>query len=153
VALEQYPNNRRSYIPASMWQVIYEAVLDQCDALDGVVDGIIMDPSKCTFQPEVLLCGMPAANSSACLNTAQLNNLKRMYRPWLTDDGTLVNPGISHSGEAYFSVIMNEQVPEVSRVGGGPNGAKHLGVRGARTGGGGHQPSSCSCCLDLRDTS
>ncbi|KAK5713149.1 hypothetical protein LTR15_011511 [Elasticomyces elasticus] len=116
VALQQYPSNASTYIPTSMWPIIYSAVLDQCDALDGVTDGIIMDPARCNFQPEVLLCGMPEVNATACLNTAQLENLKRMYRPWLTSSGELVNPGISHSGEASFSFIMNQPQPQFGPI-------------------------------------
>jgi feruloyl esterase len=54
VALEQFPNNKSSYIPSTMWKVVHEAVLAQCDALDGVIDGLVSDPSKCKFHPEVL---------------------------------------------------------------------------------------------------
>ncbi len=46
VALEQFPNKKSSYIPSSMWNIIHGAILDQCDALDGVVDGIISDPPR-----------------------------------------------------------------------------------------------------------
>ncbi|TKA78033.1 hypothetical protein B0A55_02117 [Friedmanniomyces simplex] len=116
VALEQYPSNASSYIPPTMWAVIHEAVLVQCDALDGITDGIIMNPARCNFQAEVLLCGMPTVNASACLNTAQLQNLKRMYRPWLTSTGELVNPGIAHSGEASFSFIMNQPQPQFGPI-------------------------------------
>jgi feruloyl esterase len=111
VALQQFPNNRSSFIPASMWPTIHTAVLNQCDLIDGVRDGIIMDPSKCFFHPEVLLCGKPNTNASSCLNGDQITNLKRMYAPWLADDGNLVNPGISPSGELSFSIIMNGLTP------------------------------------------
>ncbi|KAK5741210.1 hypothetical protein LTR17_004150 [Elasticomyces elasticus] len=116
VAIQQYPSNASTYIPTSMWPIIYSAVLNQCDALDGVTDGIIMNPAKCNFQSEVLLCGMPEVNATACFNTAQLENLKRMYRPWLTNNGELVNPGISHSGEASFSFIMNQPQPQFGPI-------------------------------------
>lgn len=116
VALHQYPSNRSSYIPATMWPVVAQAVLDQCDGIDGVEDGVIMNPAKCIFHPEVLLCGMPTANSSACFNTAQLQNLVRMYRPWLSSDGTLINPGIGHGGEADFAGLMNGAEPEFGPI-------------------------------------
>lgn len=111
VALEQFPTNRSSYIPTSMWPIIHEAVLEQCDHLDGLEDGIIMDPSQCAFHPEVLLCGKATANSSACLNADQVQNLERMYSPWMDSSGTLINPGISPSGELSFPTIMNGDEP------------------------------------------
>jgi hypothetical protein len=34
--------------------------MNQCDDIDGVVDGIIAEPDACEFRPEVLLCGFGA---------------------------------------------------------------------------------------------
>ncbi|KPI38253.1 putative feruloyl esterase B-2 [Cyphellophora attinorum] len=118
VALQQYPQNgsNPAFIPASLWPVIAAAVLQQCDSIDGVKDNIIMNPARCNFQPEVLLCGQPGTNSTSCMNGAQIENLKRMYRPWLTDAGELINPGISYSGEASFSFIMNQPVPQFGPI-------------------------------------
>ena len=45
-----------SYVPVSKIPAITAAVLDKCDALDGVKDGVIDDPRKCHFDPAVLLC-------------------------------------------------------------------------------------------------
>ncbi|CAK3788852.1 Hypothetical predicted protein [Lecanosticta acicola] len=111
VALNQFPNNHSSYIPASMWPTIHEAVLKQCDHLDGIQDGIIMDPSQCAFHAEVLLCEKSISNSSACLNADQVQNLERMYRPWLDASSNLINPGISPSGELSFATLMNGDEP------------------------------------------
>ena len=37
-------------------QLLHRAVVDACDALDGVKDGLIDDPARCTFDPAVLQC-------------------------------------------------------------------------------------------------
>ena len=37
-------------------ETLHKAILDQCDALDGVKDGLIGDPHKCKFDPASLLC-------------------------------------------------------------------------------------------------
>src|SRR5271163_2292932 len=58
-------------LPPAKLQLIQDAVLKQCDALDGVVDGLIADHRKCTFDPRKLLCsGEDTAN---CLTAAQLS--------------------------------------------------------------------------------
>ncbi len=36
-------------IPASKYPMIHNAVLDRCDALDGVKDGVIENPARCSF--------------------------------------------------------------------------------------------------------
>lgn len=46
VALEQFPNQKQSFIPEILWEVVQAAVVHQCDALDGVVDGLVSDPSR-----------------------------------------------------------------------------------------------------------
>ncbi|RDW77522.1 hypothetical protein BP6252_05575 [Coleophoma cylindrospora] len=112
VALEQFPTSKASNIPYTMWSVIHEAVLDQCDALDGVVDGILSDPTRCQFHPEVLACGRSGVNSSSCLNTAQISNLKRIYQPWWEANNTKIFDGIQPGGEAGFSFLFNGARPQ-----------------------------------------
>lgn len=85
VALEQFPNNASSYIPSTMWSIIHYAVLAQCDGLDGIIDGIISDPPRCNFHPEVLACGLTTTNTSLCLNPSQIANLHRIYSPWIEE--------------------------------------------------------------------
>ena len=41
-----------SYIPPAKYPLIHQAVLDACDARDGVKDGVLEDPSRCDFDPE-----------------------------------------------------------------------------------------------------
>src|SRR5437762_10973068 len=66
-----------SYIPATKLKAIEAAALAACDARDGVTDGVIDDPAKCSFDPSVLLC--KGAESDACLTEKQVTALKRIY--------------------------------------------------------------------------
>lgn len=45
-----------SYIPPQKYPAIHKAALEQCDAFDGVKDGVIENPLKCKFDPKVLEC-------------------------------------------------------------------------------------------------
>ena len=45
-----------SYIPAAKVPLITRGVTAACDGLDGVTDGVIADPRKCTFDAETLAC-------------------------------------------------------------------------------------------------
>lgn len=49
------------------------AVLQKCDALDGLKDGMIDDPEACRFDPSVLEC--KAEKNETCLSAAQVNAL------------------------------------------------------------------------------
>lgn len=68
-----------SYIPPAKYPVIHEAALAACDALDGVKDGLIGDPTKCVFDPGVLQC--KGADYPSCLTAAQVTAARKMYSP------------------------------------------------------------------------
>ena len=48
-----------NYLPAEKVELISKASLTECDAKDGLVDGLITDPRRCTFKPETLKCTGP----------------------------------------------------------------------------------------------
>src|SRR6185369_9781833 len=50
-----HSTNRRSDITPDKLPLIGAAVLAACDAIDGLVDGLIDDPRKCEFNPNTLL--------------------------------------------------------------------------------------------------
>jgi feruloyl esterase len=64
-------------LPASKLPMIHDAVLAACDALDGVKDGILSDPSACHFDPASLLC--PGADGPMCLTKSQVAAVKAVY--------------------------------------------------------------------------
>src|SRR5580704_4471618 len=45
-----------SYIPPEKYPMIHNAVLDACDGLDGVKDGVLENPARCHFDPGTLEC-------------------------------------------------------------------------------------------------
>jgi len=67
-----------SDIPAAKYPLIHAAVLDACDAHDGVKDGVIENPRRCTFNPKTLEC-RGEDNSSACLTKAQVETVRTIY--------------------------------------------------------------------------
>jgi feruloyl esterase len=58
-------------------QLIHNAVLEACDALDGVKDGVVDDPKRCTFDPGVLQC--KGADEASCLTKAQVDTARMIY--------------------------------------------------------------------------
>ncbi|KAI5122859.1 hypothetical protein M0805_003152 [Coniferiporia weirii] len=80
-----------SFIPQALWDVISKEVLRQCDALDGVVDGIVSEPDACEFRPEELMCVVDG-NKSDCLTITQVEALRNVFSPLYGLDGKLVFP-------------------------------------------------------------
>ena len=83
-----------SYIPASKYPAIHQAALAACDARDGLKDGLINDPTKCNFDPKVLLC--KATDGASCLTAAQVEAAKKIYSP-------AINP---RTGQQLFSSFV-----------------------------------------------
>ena len=68
-----------SDIPPAKYPVVHTAVLEACDALDGVKDGVIENPRGCKFDPKVLEC--KGADTPACLTRSQVETARMIYAP------------------------------------------------------------------------
>jgi feruloyl esterase len=62
---------------ASDRQLILKGMLDQCDAADGLKDGMIMNVAQCHFQPAKLECAKGKAEG--CLSKAQVDAMDRAF--------------------------------------------------------------------------
>jgi feruloyl esterase len=58
-------------------ELLHRAVLNACDAGDGLKDGLISDPKSCRFDPGVLQC--KGADQSSCLTAAQVETARLIY--------------------------------------------------------------------------
>ncbi len=106
-----------SYIPASKLPAIQAAALTQCDALDGVKDGVIEKPTDCHFDPSVLLC--KGGDSDSCLTAPQLTALKTIYAGVRNAKGRQFFPGLSPGGEAEpggWAVWITGEAPRKSSM-------------------------------------
>ncbi|KAG6847135.1 hypothetical protein H0H93_009924, partial [Arthromyces matolae] len=88
-----------SFIPPDLWNVIAQEVLKQCDALDGVLDGIITEPDACQFRPEALAC-IHNEITSSCLAQPQIDALNKVYAPLYGTSGDLLYPRYDPGAEA-----------------------------------------------------
>ncbi len=68
-----------SYIPPEKYPMIHGAALSACDALDGIDDGLIANPSVCRFDPAILECRN--GDDRTCLTAAQVETARGMYAP------------------------------------------------------------------------
>lgn len=57
--------------------LLHTAVLEACDAGDGLEDGLISQPAQCHFDPAVLQC--TGSETAACLSPAQVATARMLY--------------------------------------------------------------------------
>jgi feruloyl esterase len=60
-------------------KAISEAVLQQCDALDGQRDGMINDFGACRFDPRSQVCKQGAKGDATCLTRKQADGLETIF--------------------------------------------------------------------------
>lgn len=78
-------------------RAIDAAVTAQCDALDGVADGIVSQPQACSFDVTALRC--TGADSDSCLTDAQIATAQTIYSELKAPDGRSLYPGWGAGGE------------------------------------------------------
>jgi feruloyl esterase len=84
--------NGNPILTADKLPALHQAVLNECDALDGLKDGQITDPRLCHFDPASVQC--PAGTDQpTCLTAAQVAVVRKIYESPQTPDGKLLYPG------------------------------------------------------------
>jgi feruloyl esterase len=82
-------------IPVAMLPVIDAAYTSSCDAVDGVMDGLVQNTARCSFDPQTLVCA--GGNASNCLTPNQATGLKNYLRPLTDEKGNVVVRAFSGS--------------------------------------------------------
>jgi len=92
-----------SYIPPEKYAAVHGAVLDACDALDGVKDGVIENPQACKFDPQVLLCRN--GDAADCLTAPQVEAARKIYGASVNPrTGARVYPGLASGSELSWRI-------------------------------------------------
>lgn len=91
-------------------KVFMDALMKQCDGLDGVVDGMISDPLACHFDPDVVACR--PGQTGSCLAPAKVAAIEKAFGGPKTSEGIQVYPGFLYdAGIAATSGIRGILVP------------------------------------------
>src|SRR5688572_21543412 len=105
-------------VPPAKLNLVAAAVMNKCDAGDGLKDGLIDDPRKCRFDParDVKACSA-GADGPDCLTAAEASTVRRIYEG-PTSQGKPFLYGFEPGSEAVTT---------------GPNGTTQSGWVGAIT--------------------
>jgi len=92
--------------------MLHERVMQSCDMLDGVEDGILQSPDACKFDPAALLCKGEAADN--CLTPPQIEAVKSIYAPVRFSSGEIIFPGKAVGSETSWMMFNTSQPSSVS---------------------------------------
>ena len=95
-----------SFSSLTKLDLLRQAVLDKCDAKDGIKDGIIDDPQLCAFNPEVDLASKMCTgnkNAEGCFTQFQLQTIKNLYAGPYDSKGNHIAKGLSYGSEFAWS--------------------------------------------------
>ncbi|MEI9963614.1 MAG: tannase/feruloyl esterase family alpha/beta hydrolase [Caulobacteraceae bacterium] len=101
----------------------HRSVLADCDAKDGVADGIITDPRACDWDPASIQC-KPGEAGAECLTAGQVAILQHAYRGVQTMDGRVAAWPLSRGGEEGWGMFMPVTGGKDATNGGGIGGLK-----------------------------
>ena len=76
-----YPNEDqlgKALITKEDLEIVENAILNSCDELDGIKDGILNNPLACDFDLATLICGNNS-NDDNCLSAEKINVIQSIY--------------------------------------------------------------------------
>jgi feruloyl esterase len=95
--------------------LIHKAVLDECDALDGVKDGIVSDPLDCHPKLAEIEC-KPGQDPGSCLTAEQVHVALELYRGAHDDKGGKLEPiGVLPGSELQWTAVIAPPPPPPGR--------------------------------------
>jgi feruloyl esterase len=101
--------NPEAYIPPAKYPMIHRAVLEACDAKDGLKDGLIEAPESCNVDFKSLQC--KAADGLDCLTARQVQTAQAITSPVATKAGKILFPRLEPGTELRWSRLAGGPQP------------------------------------------
>ena len=92
-------------------KLFMNALMKQCDAKDGVADGMISDPLGCDFDPAVLAC--KSGQTGGCIAAEKIAAIKKAFSGPKNAYGSQVYPGFFYDA----GITMKGPVPGLLALG------------------------------------
>jgi len=87
-----------------------KAYIDKCDEIDGVKDGIVSDPERCSYDPVIIQCKEGEQND--CLTISQVSALRDIYNGVKNPrTGEQIFAGFSPGSEQLLMALVSGPEP------------------------------------------
>jgi len=87
--------------------LLKQAAIAQCDALDGVKDGVINEPKRCAFDPASLQC--KSGGTTSCLSASEVAAARRIYRGIVDKNAKTWIPGTGPASELEWALYASPE--------------------------------------------
>lgn len=94
-------------LDAEALDIVNEAVVNACDTLDGVADGVIENPHDCRFDPASLVCSA-SGGGDRCLTPEQVETVAMIYEGPTDSEGTPLFHGLARGSELGWRMLSGE---------------------------------------------
>ena len=100
-------------------ELLHGRVLDSCDEVDGVRDGIIADPRRCEFEPDSLVCS--GRKRDGCFSEEQVRVIKNIYSGAIDSEGRPAYRAVPMPGSEphWVPAYVNDNGPPIYYLFGG----------------------------------
>jgi feruloyl esterase len=93
-------------IPAEKLPTLHAAVMEACDGLDGLTDGVLANPMQCEFDPATLVCAA-GQDPAQCFSVEQAEAIQKIYDgPSNPRTGEPVYGGFAHGSELRWGSFV-----------------------------------------------
>jgi feruloyl esterase len=89
-----------SFLPPTKFRVLHYAALTACN---GLKDGVIEDPTRCSFDPQAVQCA--GADAPNCLTAPQVAAARKIY----AGPGAGIAPGLARGSELGWATFAGPQ--------------------------------------------
>ena len=84
IRVSQAMYSKSGWLPPAKAKLLRDAVLNACDAQDGLKDGIVSNPAGCRFDPAALRCP-DGRDRKSCLSDGQEHTISVFTQPSVSD--------------------------------------------------------------------
>ncbi|KAI5474312.1 hypothetical protein MNV49_003621 [Pseudohyphozyma bogoriensis] len=91
--------NSTGHLSPDNYVAINKLVIEQCDEIDGLKDGIITNPDRCHPDLKPLGCATEGVNQTSCLSDEQIETMYTIWKDYEATTGEWLFPGFTPGSE------------------------------------------------------
>lgn len=100
-------SDNRVILGHSKVDLLHKSVIEQCDELDGLNDGVLSDPWACKLNLKLMQCKDNISDN--CFSEIEIKVIKELYKGAFLSNQNRVSWGLPHGGELGLKrYILNE---------------------------------------------